>query len=669
MATYGGTRDHLDDLVELAVRITRRAAMRGADARARGDAEVAVAMLTERIDDRIAATESGGRTVPLARAATTFSLTTSELAVVRYLVATSVAPERLRAAGSPDRITLEYLDDAIYAAGDRDAFSAELGTRGRLFRHGLVEWAEPSEQASGRLGRAVRAHARVVDLAFGHLELADDVAAVAELTLAPPDGAGLLVSAVARATAIAVVQAQTQRRDEPALALQGLPGSGRTTLALAAAAAAGRAALTVRCGDLPGDGTLVDVLASVAREATLFDAVVILRDAEQLLASPDEGRRDRARALDAVLGGAPLSLILTCPPQLPQALMRERGVVAVELPLPDRGTRTALWQRALPTAAPELAEHLAARYAVTGGTIARAARGAVVHAQAAGRAVNADDGQRGVRAAVEDRLTRLGTRVDWRPTWDELVLPDEQLAELREMAGRVTYRRQVLDDWGFAARMGKGLGLPVLFSGPPGTGKTMAAAVLAGTLGLDLYQIDLARMVSKYVGETEKHLAAVFDAAEAGHAILLFDEADALFAKRTEVKTANDRYANLEVNYLLQRMEAFTGVTILTTNLDSGIDPAFRRRLAFHVAFPLPEAEERSRLWRTVIPPRAACADDVDFVELGRRFAMTGGYIRNAALRAAYLAASRQRPIGMAHLIEAAITETAAMGRVIHGGA
>jgi SpoVK/Ycf46/Vps4 family AAA+-type ATPase len=233
------------------------------------------------------------------------------------------------------------------------------------------------------------------------------------------------------------------------------------------------------------------------------------------------------------------------------------------------------------------------------------------------------------------------------------------------MIARVRFRRKVLDDWGFARKVARGLGLPALFYGPPGTGKTMAAGLVAAELGMDLYQIDLSRMVSKYIGDTEKQLAQVFDAAESGHAILLFDEADALFAKRTDVKSATDRYANLEVNYLLQRMEAFSGITILTTNLDSAIDEAFRRRLAFRIAFPLPEAEERVRLWRRVIPDAATLAKDVDFGHLAERFEMSGGYIRNAALRGAYLAAADGGVIEMRHLLSAATFEYASMGKVI----
>jgi len=207
--------------------------------------------------------------------------------------------------------------------------------------------------------------------------------------------------------------------------------------------------------------------------------------------------------------------------------------------------------------------------------------------------------------------------------------------------------------------------MPVLFSGPPGTGKTMAAGLIAAELGLDLYQIDLSRIVSKYIGETEKQLAQVFDAAEAGHAILLFDEADSLFAKRTEVKSSNDRYANLEVNYLLQRMESFSGITILTTNFDASIDDAFRRRLAFRIAFPLPDVDERARLWERIIPEGVPLAYDVDFEALADRFEMSGGYIRNAALRAAYLAANDRTPITMRHLTHAASLEYAAMGKLI----
>ena len=229
---------------------------------------------------------------------------------------------------------------------------------------------------------------------------------------------------------------------------------------------------------------------------------------------------------------------------------------------------------------------------------------------------------------------------------------------------RIQYRRRVFEEWGFADKYSKGLGLSAMFLGPPGTGKTMAATLIAGRLGLDIYQIDVSKIVSKFIGETEKNLAQVFDAAEAGHAIILFDEADALFASRGEVKSSVDRYANMEVNYLLQRLERFAGITILTTNLASSIDAAFKRRISFTVEFPLPEEPERERIWRAHIPARAEVSGETDFMWLAKRHVMSGGHIRNAVLRAAFLAAAEHGPIRFEHLRRAAELEALAMGRV-----
>jgi len=229
---------------------------------------------------------------------------------------------------------------------------------------------------------------------------------------------------------------------------------------------------------------------------------------------------------------------------------------------------------------------------------------------------------------------------------------------------RIRERARVYETWGFAKKVGKGLGVSALFSGPPGTGKTMAAGLIAQDLGVEIYQVDLSKIVSKWIGETEKNLAMLFDAAEAGHAILLFDEADALFAKRTEVKSSNDRYANQEVNFLLQRMESFAGIVILTTNLDTAIDEAFLRRLSLRVQFPMPEPEERLKLWETLIPKTAPTQGDLRLEKLADHYVMSGGYIRNAVLRAAFLAASERRSIDSTHLSRAAHLEYEAMGKI-----
>jgi hypothetical protein len=341
-----------------------------------------------------------------------------------------------------------------------------------------------------------------------------------------------------------------------------------------------------------------------------------------------------------------------------------RPALAIELPLPSEAERITLWRRAL-DGATEIADDAAARYRITGGVIARAAAAARGRASTRGEPLVFDDVRAGIRGLLDRDLATLGRLVDWKQTWDDLVLPADIIDELVELVSRVRNRKLVLDDWGFARKVGKGTGVSALFSGPPGTGKTMVAGLLAVELGLDLYQIDVSRLVSKWVGETEKNLGKLFDAAAAGHAVLLFDEADSLFAKRTSVQSSNDRYANLEVNYLLQRMESFEGISILTTNLESSVDEAFRRRLAFRISFPLPELPERERLWRAMLPAEAKTALAIDFKALAHRFEMSGGYIRNAVLRAAYLAAEQGSPITQHHLQRAATLEYAAMGKII----
>src|SRR5262249_1072819 len=226
---------------------------------------------------------------------------------------------------------------------------------------------------------------------------------------------------------------------------------------------------------------------------------------------------------------------------------------------------------------------------------------------------------------------------------------------LHRIAAHVRHRAKVYEDWGFAARSSRGPGISALFAGPSGTGKTMAAEVLAGELRLDLYRIDLSSVVSKYIGETEKNLRRVFDAAEQSGAILLFDEADALFGKRSEVKDSHDRYANIEVSYLLQRMEAYRGLAILTTNLRNALDPAFVRRIRFVIQFPFPDAVQRAEIWRRIFPA-ATPTDGLDHARLAK-LNVPGGNIRNIAMNAAFLAADRGEPVRMTHLADAARIE------------
>jgi hypothetical protein len=267
------------------------------------------------------------------------------------------------------------------------------------------------------------------------------------------------------------------------------------------------------------------------------------------------------------------------------------------------------------------------------------------------------------RTQARPRLDDLAQRIIPSATWEDLVLPEREYQVLRGIAAHVRQRITVYEDWGFAAKGQRGLGISALFAGASGTGKTMSAEVLAQELRLDLYRIDLSSVVSKYIGETEKNLRRVFDAAEAGATILLFDEADALFGKRSEVKDSHDRYANMEVSYLLQRMEAYQGLAILTTNMKESIDTAFLRRIRFIVKFPFPDFAQRVEIWRRIFP-KATPTQDLDATKLAK-LNVAGGNIRNIALHAAFLAADDGKPIQMKHLLEATWSEYIKMERTL----
>jgi len=267
------------------------------------------------------------------------------------------------------------------------------------------------------------------------------------------------------------------------------------------------------------------------------------------------------------------------------------------------------------------------------------------------------------RAQTRPRLDDLAQWIDTRATWNEIVLPAPQLAMLREIAAHVRQRAKVYQTWGFAQKCARGLGISALFTGVSGTGKTMAAEVLADELCLDLYRIDLSQVVSKYIGETEKNLRRVFDAAEGGGAILLFDEADALFGKRSEIKQGLDRYANIEVSYLLQRMEAYRGLAILTTNMKDALDPAFLRRIRFVVQFPFPDGAERLEIWRRMFPAQTP-VDGLDMAKLAKLH-VAGGNIRNIALNAAFLAADANEPVRMSHVLRAVRIEYAKIEKAL----
>jgi len=443
-----------------------------------------------------------------------------------------------------------------------------------------------------------------------------------------------VVSGLADATCRHVVQ------------ITGADAESRTAVAARAASSLGAKLVRVRSADLPTAAAERFALARLLCRETRLSRTLTLLEA----AADADGPRIAAFAESLA---APL---VVCAAEPLAALAGES--LAVELPTATRDERLALWRETLGAAAESL-----------NGALPRVCgqfdlSASAIRTAAARASDDAGDGAKlwdACRAAARPRMDGLAQRIDAVAGWDDLVLPEAQLRVLSDIAAHVRQRHRVHDEWGFAGKSPRGLGISALFAGASGTGKTMAAEVLARELRLDLHRIDLASVVSKYIGETEKNLKRLFDAAESGGAILLFDEADALFGKRSEVKDSHDRYANIEVSYLLQRMETYRGLAILTTNLKASLDPAFLRRIRFVVHFPFPDSEQRAAIWRGVFPDRTPTTA-LDYERLAQ-LNVAGGHIRNIALAGAFLAADRGECVGMRHLAAAARSEYAKLER------
>ncbi len=346
-------------------------------------------------------------------------------------------------------------------------------------------------------------------------------------------------------------------------------------------------------------------------------------------------------------------------------------VVQVEFPLPSYELRRSLWQKHLRDIGTELKpadlSTLATHFRLTGGQIQEIVSTAKVN-RLEGKGddpIPIDDLLDACRSYSRHKLVNLAVKVNPSRSWDDIILPKDQMEVLHEICHYVKHQPVVLDDWGFGEKLVQSKGLNILFAGPSGTGKTMAAEILAGELGLDLYRIDLATVVSKYIGETEKNLNRIFREAEYSNAVLFFDEADAIFGKRSEVRDSHDRYANIEISYLLQKMEAYDGIAILATNLRKNLDEAFLRRMHFTVEFPMPEEENRLKIWRLCFPGAAPLAKDIDLKFLAKRFKISGGNIKNIAVASAFHAAENGGKIGMANLIHATKREFQKMGKLI----
>lgn len=550
----------------------------------------------------------------------------------------------------------------------------QLGERAPLFANGVLQLSVPDPPVAW-LAAGFQPAPGLADFLLGQgysdSRLGDAVT-FKSVTRGKMDPAAALSEVMERELARAAAAWSSDGDDEfrPVLVFEGIDGSGRDEAChrFAQAMGAGAPILQVDLRVIETREMSASWVARLFLYQRLTRAALVFKACEALF---DKALRPLPAATQlvehTVLSEHPVVFNSSDPLPWP-ALLAGSARAHLRFDVPALAERKRLWRHyaaGLGVGEVDVAE-LAERYLLTGAQI----RDAVAQARQVSRECygNAPSGLDTLVAAVRTQsnlqLAKLATRVTTPHGWGELVLADKPMSQLREVAQAIRNRHIVYHDWGFAHRVVAGQGIKVLLAGASGTGKTMAAGVIANDLCLDLYAIDLSSVVSKYIGETERNLDRVFKAAEHSNAILFFDEADALYGKRSEIKDAHDRYANIEVSYLLQKVEAHEGAVILATNLKGNIDEAFSRRMHYIIDFPKPSAEQRLSLWTGMFPRRAPLGNDVDFPFLAEQFEMSGGEIKNAALDAAFLAAQDGTTIGMDLVIKAVSRQMVRKGSV-----
>ncbi|CCK31953.1 AAA ATPase central domain protein [Streptomyces davaonensis JCM 4913] len=609
---------------------------------ARVDAHAAGTTVPPETPERTPA-PSGPGTAPLDALVTCFGLTSFERDVVLLAAAQELEPTtaaRCAAAGGDPERTYPTFSLAL-AALPEPHWSA-LTPVAPLRRWRIVELDDTARLTTTRL----RLDERILHFLLGSPYLDARLHGLLRRTPVPdrlPSSYDLAASRVAEGWTTV-----TGPDTPPVVEITGGDPRSRADIAAAAAARAGLGLYTAAAEDIPADPAERDALARLwQREAILLPAA--------LLVAAGDLDRDQRAATEAFLSAAAVPVAVSSE----DPLRTDRAHAArVSVPRLDGEEQLTLWADAFqPVADLDDTElrSLIAQFQLSPHVVRSAAATVRRRLPFEDRL---DAAQLAWRAGLEEArvgMDELGRRIEPQAGWDDLVLHERQTSVLREIVAHVRQRATVHQEWGFAATLRRGLGVTAMFAGGSGTGKTLAAEVMARELGLDLFVIDLSQVVSKYIGETEKNLRRVFDAAERGGALLLFDEADALFGKRSEVKDSHDRYANLEVSYLLMRMEAYRGLAILTTNMKKALDTAFMRRIRFVVDFPFPAEDERAEIWRRVIPAQAP-VKDLDPTLLAQ-LTVAGGSIRNIALSGAFLAAEEDDRLQMRHMLAAARTE------------
>ena len=572
-------------------------------------------------------------------------------------------------------IDVAFLADLVAGLGaaDRERVWEAFTAASPLLVHGMVEmgYLADQSQVTRFTERPLKVADRVTAWLRGKRDPDPSILGRWARALSQARSMDELLLPAATKTAFLEAFREIGSRGIRGLCLVGAPGCGKKSLVQAAVADQGRPLIVLDVARLPREEERHGpYLQALVREVLLVGGVFFLEGVDT---SPSSGSSSITVVdLFDALASYPRPVVVGTPIRVRDALNAVGDFLEVEVPFPDNADQERLWQDGFQEATRVplgfAVRDLLCRYSLSGGAIKSCCREAARWVETTGRkskTIPISVAVEAIRGQLTHKLSSLAVPVHKGEGWDDIILPARTVGLLKEIVSFFRHRFQILHQWGLGAKLLKAPGLPCLFSGPPGTGKTMAASIIARELGREIFQVDLSRIVDKYIGETEKNLSKVFEEGQRAQAILLFDEADSLFAKRTDVKTSVDRYANLEVNYLLQRVENYEGITILTTNFSSSIDDAFKRRLRFSVDFPFPEETERVLLWQTLMPKEVPLTGTIDYAEMAKRFVASGGHIRNMIIRAVTLAAEAGKGVDMEMLMRAGNSEYRMMGKLV----
>lgn len=599
---------------------------------------------------------------------------------------------RKRIALFKDNMLLSYADVDLALALQFESRRDRMAARdvflpwGRLVRGKLIELTMPRDALTTDhlLASEMRVPDRVVNLVLGHEVIDRSIALYSRLTVpeVPLDRVILPKESIDELLSI-IDHYATFRADATRMGLRdvlpvgrglviqvsGPSGTGKTLLVQAIATRLGARLLVADGGKLAIEDQKFDsVVDNLFFEARQRNAVLCLDNCEALFSNRNPKQNTVYRHFEEHSG---VVVLVTNEAERLDFTLERWVAWHLKIEVPDAALRERIWNQHLPQDAPTASDVdiplLAQQFEFSGGQIRNAVLIAMNRALARGgsgpvidHALLEKSSYAQLRADMEEYSIRSKVKL----TLSDLILPDNEMRLVREVIDAAKMRTFVMTHWGFGKRLSTGKGLAILFNGEPGTGKTLCAEILAGELGLQLFRVSIPRVVSKWVGETEKNISKIFQSARASHSVMLFDEADALFTSRVKVESSIDRFANMETNLLLQEIERFEGICILTTNHEKNMDEAFRRRLQFKIDFPFPDDKQRGKIWRTLIPKEAPIADDIDFDLLGKNFEITGGYIKNAIVRAAYRAAVHHESITMRHIEESAEQECKNAGKI-----